>query len=353
MKEILDKKDDSLLTSSGIPAAAFLDPFHSEHSAPPVVLSQVRGATKVFVAVGFFCSGPHAKFVRNPPRCAATAQVFNPADLLAGDPAGWCSVLRALSPKLPVQLHCEPFNIRDGPDPASQPIFRNAVAMLSSLPELAELMNPTMPTGEPRRARIKFRLATAGKFIHRNRFQRRQILCCLSGQQEWLLMSSAGGGADALLQRSTNDNWNGFRSQAHPSMLSVEEMHALAAAAPPGVTARLVTFRAGDVMAFDGRWWHATSYSTPVLNMFFTPGDDMEVAVKEHKRRMAMPMQKDLQLCTVSMAKCSKLSAAWTTAADGKSIDWTGVEGHIALPTVAAPASEKEEAAAAKATAEL
>ncbi len=37
-------------------------------------------------------------------------------------------------------------------------------------------------------------------------------------------------------------------------------------------SAVMVTFKAGDVMEFDGRWWHATSYTTPVLNMFFTPG---------------------------------------------------------------------------------
>jgi hypothetical protein len=116
-------------------------------------------------------------------------------------------MLHALAPKLPVQLHCEPYNIRDTSEPGCQPVFRNTVAMLSKIPELAELMNPCMPTGEARRARLKFRLATSGKFIHRNRFRRKQILCCLSGEQQWLFMSSAGGGADALLNCSTNDNW--------------------------------------------------------------------------------------------------------------------------------------------------
>jgi hypothetical protein len=119
-------------------------------------------------------------------------------------------------------------------------------------------------------------------------------------------------------------------------MLTQDQMRSLAVAAPPGCVARMVRFRAGDVMAFDGRWWHATNYSTPVLNLFFTPGDDMEVAVKEHKRRMAMPMQKDLKLCALSMAKCSKLSSAWTKAADGRDIDWTATDGH--MPVVAAGA---------------
>jgi len=34
----------------------------------------------------------------------------------------------------------------------------------------------------------------------------------------------------------------------------------------------------------------------------------MEVAVAEHKRRMAMPMQQDLKIATINRAKCSKLS---------------------------------------------
>lgn len=256
-------------------------------------------------------------------------QAFSPAALLQGDPAGWCSMLMGLAPKLPVQLHCEPGVIRDAASESSQPIFRNTVAMLNGFPELTELMRPTVEaTGEPRRARVKLRLATAGKFIHRNRFRRRQILCCLAGQQQWLFLSSHGGAADAYLRCTSNDNWNGFRSQAHPAMLSVPEMEALAAGAPPGVVAKLVLFQAGDVMEFDGRWWHATSYTTPVLNLFFTPGDDMEVAVKEHKRRMAMPMQKDLKLASISMSKVSKLSGTWTKDAEGKDIDWDAADGH-------------------------
>jgi len=187
-------------------------------------------------------------------------------------------------------------------------------------------MHPTLPNGEPRRARIKFRLGTKGKFIHRNRYQRRQVLCCLHGEQWWLFISAFGGnegGADALLDCSTNQNWNGFRSKLHPTMLSLDEMHKLADEAKArGCDARVVLFKAGDVMTFDGRWWHATSYTTPVLNMFVTPGADMEVAVKEHKQRMAMPLQQGLKVCTINMAKVSKLSAAWTNASDGKVIDW-------------------------------
>jgi hypothetical protein len=34
-----------------------------------------------------------------------------------------------------------------------------------------------------------------------------------------------------------------------------------------GVRAHVQRFSAGDVLTFDGRWWHATNYTAPVLNM--------------------------------------------------------------------------------------
>lgn len=155
------------------------------------------------------------------------------------------------------------------------PVFKNAVAMLSTFPELEELMAPALPSGEARRARIKMRLATAGKFIHRNRYRRRQILCCLHGQQEWLFISpnTSPGGSDAALDGASHDNWNGFRSSRYPTMMTPEQMDEVAAGMPAGTVTKRITFRAGDVMAFDGRWWHGTSYTAPVLNLFFTPGD--------------------------------------------------------------------------------
>lgn len=36
---------------------------------------------------------------------------FKPEHVLGGAPAAWCDVFRGLAPKLPVQLHTEPFEI--------------------------------------------------------------------------------------------------------------------------------------------------------------------------------------------------------------------------------------------------
>lgn len=75
-------------------------------------------------------------------------QAFNPAEILGADPAAWISVLRGLTVKLPVQLHCEPFNIKDTDLPNCQPIFRNAVKCLNAIPELAELMRTFNNSGK-------------------------------------------------------------------------------------------------------------------------------------------------------------------------------------------------------------
>lgn len=45
-------------------------------------------------------------------------------------------------------------------------------------------------------------------------------------------------------------------------------MHSIAAdMVRQGVRAHVQQFTAGDVLTFDGRWWHATNYTAPVLNM--------------------------------------------------------------------------------------
>lgn len=79
---------------------------------------------------------------------------------------------------------------------------------------------------------------------------------------------------------------------------------------------------------------------------------DMEVALKEHKRRMAMPLQKGLRMCTISMAKVARLSEAWNVSAEGKAIDWAAIDGHIDVrrsgASAASGAGEAEAAGDAK-----
>jgi hypothetical protein len=115
---------------------------------------------------------------------------------------------------------------------------------------------------------MKFRLSGTGKFVHRNRYRRRNVVCCLHGTSHWLFVESSSGISDTYLNASTNDNWNGFRSNAYPSTLTLDQMHSIAAdMVSQGVRAYVQRFTAGDVLTFDGRWWHATNYTAPVLNM--------------------------------------------------------------------------------------
>lgn len=247
---------------------------------------------------------------------------FDPAELLGCDPAGWQGLLQGLAVGLPVQMHVEPTEINNK---QACPVFQRAMALLKSKPELVDQL-------QVEKARLKFRLSGKGKFVHRNRYRRRNIICCLRGEQWWLFVKALTTDdkgvqiADKYLDAITNDNWNGFRSQRFPSTLTLEQMKDIAAAQPKNVETKVCLLKAGDIMTFDGRWWHATLYDDPVLNMFFTPGKDMEVAVKEHKRRMAMPQQAGLKMATINMAKCAKLSSDWQKSRDGQSVDWKKLE---------------------------
>jgi len=260
---------------------------------------------------------------------------FNATELCGTSPAGWAAMLTALSPALPVQMHLEPMKLDDENAP---PLFKKTVAILRQRPEFAEQV-------DVEKARLKFRVSGKGKFIHRNRYRRRNIIMCLMGEMRWLFVESQVKDAegksfsDLDLDANTNDNWNGYRSKRYPSGLSWEEMKQVAEQQNPGVRTRIVTMHAGDAMTFDGRWWHATQYDSPVMSLFFTPGKDMEVAVAEHKRRMAMPMQQDLKIATINRAKCSKLSTNYQLSSTGELLDWQKIEQDSKAAAAAAAAN--------------
>jgi hypothetical protein len=247
---------------------------------------------------------------------------FDPNALCGTHPSGWAAMLMALSPALPVQMHLEPTKLDDENAP---PFFKKTITVLRSRPEFADLVDVA-------KARLKFRVSGKGKFIHRNRYRRRNIIMCLMGEMRWLFVESqvkddeGKSLADGTLDANTNDNWNGYRSNRYPSGLSWDEMKMVASQQNPNVRTKIVTMHPGDAMTFDGRWWHATQYDDPVMSLFFTPGKDMEVAVAEHKRRMAMPMQADLKIATINRAKCSKLSTNYQLSSAGELLDWQKLE---------------------------
>ena len=270
---------------------------------------------------------PNAKTVGEfPPLIIPSA--FDPVELLKCPGEYWSNMLQSFTHKLPIQMHMEPFCVRC-PEKEAPPIFNRTVKLLDTFPELDDLMKSTEPNY---RGRIKFRLSGKGKFIHRNRYERRNIICCLDGEQYWLLLDTSvgakkcsdgtleGGIVDKYVESQQNKNWNGFRSHKWTSMLTLDEMMNIANNCPEGVTAHVIKVKAGDIFTFDGRWWHATSYTKPVLSLFFTPGKNMEVALIEHRKRMALPMQKGLKVATINMAKCSKLSSSWKSDSNGDSM---------------------------------
>ena len=92
-------------------------------------------------------------------------------------------------------MHIEPRKVDSGS--GGPPIFHRAMALVKSVTEVA----PLFAGDKGQRARLKFRLSERGKFIHRNRYSRRSVICVLSGEQHWLLIDSDGTPADAMLGR--------------------------------------------------------------------------------------------------------------------------------------------------------
>jgi len=235
---------------------------------------------------------------------------FVPEELCGCDPYAWMKFCQVLSPALPVQVHCMPTVVGS---PSSCELFEKAMKMVRSLPQTDNLFAPES-------ARLKFRCSLGGKFIHRNRFSRRQVICCLHGEMTWLLMNPKAGD---FLDAVQNANWSGFRSKRFPSKLSIDEMERLKNDVPHEANAQLMKVKAGDVLVFDGMWWHATSYSQPVFNMFITPGCQMEVAIREQNRRNKMKKQRGLELATITLAKCSQLGESWEETIKGEKSDFS------------------------------
>jgi len=217
----------------------------------------------------------------------------SPAEVLGMKAPDFMAILKSLATEMPMQVHFEAERLSGTGGPG---LVRRAINSVVPHPAVKELFDNAGSDN----VRLKMRFSGGGKFIHRNRYPRRQAFCLLEGEMWWLLVESQNneGRADEFLGAVQNDNWNGYRTPKHPVMLTLEEMEEMQRNLPEGVQSRLLKVCAGDCLVFDGRWWHATSYKSPVISMFLTPGKDMEVAVKEHDRRMKMPKQAKLKICS-------------------------------------------------------
>jgi len=251
--------------------------------------------------------------------------VFDPAVLIGCPAASLLDTLKALSPQLPVQLH---FNPMEADSVLGPPMYARLMKLYNTIPVVSELLKATP------KVKWKLRVSPKGKFIHRNRYPRKSTISVLHGSQHWLLIDSTSGKkaqVDELVGGYENENWNGFRSTKYQTMLSLEQMHELRdKARAMGVEAHVLFLTAGDCFTFDGMWWHATSYSEPVLSVFVTLAKDAAVALFEHTRRMKMPKQKGLHIGSIKMAKVSQLSGSgagsWLKDRKDKAIDWEADE---------------------------
>ena len=273
-----------------------------------------------------FPSMPKCRFDLPP---TAIRSCFEPAKLLNSSPTSWVEVLSHISPKLPVQVHVEPLEISLRESPDAPPLFRSACSTLLNVPEVEPLI--TSDLNAKKRKRVKLRLSGGGKFIHRNRFVRRSVSCILSGTQHWLFIDSSDPKVNILLDGVQNENWNGFRSRRFPSALTLAQMHSLACEAQNmGIRAHILALKAGDILKFNGQWWHATCYASPVLSLFCVFGKDMESAVSEHKNRMKMKKQKKLGLATI-VVKETNGNVTYTSSQSMRSGNYSRIAGYIII----------------------
>lgn len=226
---------------------------------------------------------------------------FNPTELLGVAPEGFMATLTNLSTMLPVQIHCEPSVIGGN---EGTPIFKRAVDVLRQLPELKSQFEDKIANGE--KGRIKFRVSAKGKYVHRNKEPRRSVIMCMYGEQHWMFIENMAK-SDDNIQPIDNENWCGFRSKKFIRPLTRDEMKEMADKnQAEGCQTQCLTLTAGDVLTFDGHWWHATCVENPpVLNLFFTPGQDMVNALACHDRRFKLADQAKLKMATIHIAKCA------------------------------------------------
>ena len=89
------------------------------------------------------------------------------------------SVIRSVNLKVPAQVLCQLFAIKEGLSDDSLAVFRNVCKFLEKVRELKPLMKHELPKGDPSRASLNLRLGLKGKFVNRNRNSRKPIFLCL------------------------------------------------------------------------------------------------------------------------------------------------------------------------------
>lgn len=215
---------------------------------------------------------------------------FNPNDVCGElGPASWINVLRMMNGgEGALQVHFEPRVLAD--EMKDNTIVDRALTVVSRLsPELRAHVAPgVLPDGKPKRARLKLRVSENGKFVHRNHHNRINVLMSLMGAVDWLLVPPSEA-SDRFFDTKSIEGLCGFRSHRFAERSSLAELQQVAATlrSEHGVESKLLEVSAGDVLMFDGIWWHATHYAQrPVFSAFVTTGEQMEEAVANHHDRM-------------------------------------------------------------------
>ncbi len=109
---------------------------------------------------------------------------FDPKNLLDCEPRNFVNTFKALSPKIPVQVHFPGFENKKLQDKDCPPLITRVVDMLSKYPELEEYLNLNSPTHEEKSDPItlKLRVSEKGNFLQRNNQMHRNMILYLDGK---------------------------------------------------------------------------------------------------------------------------------------------------------------------------
>lgn len=144
------------------------------------------------------------------------------------------------------------------------------------------------PAGARDRLRLRFMRGAEGKQFHRNLYDTANAIALLEGEQRWHFLPTTPE-IDAVFGAFDDDaKYCGFRSgelgTALPNPPLLDRLATMLAEAGQDTQVQTFVIKAGDVLVFDGRWWHATRHLTSEVTHLQIALNGDEVNERPQKR---------------------------------------------------------------------
>ncbi len=133
----------------------------------------------------------------------------------------------------------------------------------------AELGLDAEPPGARARLRLRFMKGAKGKEFHRNRDASTNAVLLLEGEEDWYFLPSVPD-VDAVFEAFDDPKHCGYRSQHFdkelPTPALLQRVDNLLAESGTDHRIETIKVKAGDVLVFNGHWWHATKHVSNQLS---------------------------------------------------------------------------------------